>query len=144
MTQALIAFSRFMQTLGWWLIPAVVVGTGFVLFRFHKTPAGKEIIDRVVLMIAGLRIALPQGRHDAVRSHARGLTRCRSRFRPIDRLDRRCTDDEPDLQGRPLLPRAGPGGQGPQRDPRSAAGSFTPMSSPSSPPARKPESCPRA
>ena len=50
MTQALIAFSRFMQTLGWWLVPAVMVGTGFVLLKFYKTPPGKDLIDRLILM----------------------------------------------------------------------------------------------
>jgi type IV pilus assembly protein PilC len=51
LTVALITFSRFMQTLGWWLIPAVLVGAGFVLLRFYKTPAGKDLIDRLVLMM---------------------------------------------------------------------------------------------
>ena len=51
MTRALIAFSQFMQTLGWWLVPAIAIGTGVVLFRFYKTPAGKDLMDRMVLMM---------------------------------------------------------------------------------------------
>jgi type IV pilus assembly protein PilC len=50
-TVALITFSRFMQTLGWWLVPAVLVGTGFVLLRVYRTPAGKDYIDRLVLFV---------------------------------------------------------------------------------------------
>jgi type IV pilus assembly protein PilC len=50
-TQALIAFSGFMQKLGWWLVPAVLVGTGFVLLRYYKTPMGKDLIDRLALMM---------------------------------------------------------------------------------------------
>ncbi len=51
MTLALITFSRFMATLGWWLVPAVFVGSGFALLRFYKTPMGKDLIDRLVLMM---------------------------------------------------------------------------------------------
>ncbi len=50
MTQALMSFSNFMQALGWWLVPAVMVGTIVFLFKFYKTTAGKNILDRIVLM----------------------------------------------------------------------------------------------
>jgi type IV pilus assembly protein PilC len=50
MTQALMSFSGFMQLIGWWLVPAVMVGTGVFLLRAYKTPAGKAVMDRLVLM----------------------------------------------------------------------------------------------
>jgi len=50
MTQALMTFSRFMSSIGWWLVPAVLVGTGVFLVRFHKTKGGKELMDRMALM----------------------------------------------------------------------------------------------
>ena len=40
-----------MATLGWWLIPAVLVGSGFALLQFYRRPAGKDLIDRLVLMM---------------------------------------------------------------------------------------------
>ena len=51
LTQALMAFSRFMSMLGWWLIPAALVGSAFVLLRLYKTTAGKDLMDRLVLMM---------------------------------------------------------------------------------------------
>jgi type IV pilus assembly protein PilC len=50
MTRALIAFSGFMQTLGWWLVPVGMVGAGFLLLRFYRTPPGKDLMDRLALM----------------------------------------------------------------------------------------------
>jgi type II secretory pathway component PulF len=50
MTQALIIFSRFMQTLGWWIVPAALIGGGFLLLRFYRTPPGKDLMDRLALM----------------------------------------------------------------------------------------------
>jgi type II secretory pathway component PulF len=37
--------------LGWWLIPALIVGGGFLLLRFYKTSQGKYLMDRLVLMV---------------------------------------------------------------------------------------------
>ncbi len=51
MTQALMSFSNFMQVIGWWLVPAIMVGTLVFLFRAYKTPAGKAVLDRFVLMM---------------------------------------------------------------------------------------------
>src|SRR5439155_23049242 len=48
-TRALMAFSRFMQLLGWWLIPALAVGAAFLLSRLYKTSAGKDLMDRLIL-----------------------------------------------------------------------------------------------
>lgn len=50
-SRVLIAFSQFIQTIGYWLIPTVVVATPFMLIRFYKTPPGKAIIDRMVLWL---------------------------------------------------------------------------------------------
>jgi type II secretory pathway component PulF len=49
MTLALMAFSRFMRLMGWWLIPAAIVGSIFFLSRLYKTPQGKYLMDRLVL-----------------------------------------------------------------------------------------------
>jgi type IV pilus assembly protein PilC len=48
-SQVLMAFSAFVQHIGWWLIPAAMIGTPFLLFHLYKTPAGKGIMDRLVL-----------------------------------------------------------------------------------------------
>jgi type IV pilus assembly protein PilC len=48
-SRLLMAFSKFVQSIGWVVIPVVVIGTPFLLFRFYKTAAGKRIIDRLGL-----------------------------------------------------------------------------------------------
>jgi type II secretory pathway component PulF len=48
-SQVLMGFSGFVQWIGWWLIPLIMIGTPFLLVRFYKTPAGKGIMDRLVL-----------------------------------------------------------------------------------------------
>ena len=45
------AFSGFMRAMGWWLVPAVVLGTPFLLYRFYKTDFGKNLLDRLILRI---------------------------------------------------------------------------------------------
>jgi type II secretory pathway component PulF len=50
-SQVLIAISTFMRSIGWWLVPVIIVGTPFLLFNFYKTPPGKELIDRIGLRI---------------------------------------------------------------------------------------------
>ena len=40
-SRILMAFSDFVQTAGWWLIPLVLVGAPVVLFWFYRTPAGQ-------------------------------------------------------------------------------------------------------
>ncbi len=50
-SRVLMAFSQFVQSFGWWLMPAVMIGTPFLLFRFYKTDAGKALMDRLVLMM---------------------------------------------------------------------------------------------
>jgi type II secretory pathway component PulF len=49
-SRMLIAFSQFVQTIGWWLIPVIVVATPFVLLRLYKSGKGKSVMDRMVLM----------------------------------------------------------------------------------------------
>ena len=48
-SRALIAFSNFVSWVGWWLIPLVLVGTPFLIYRFYKTSPGKALIDRLIL-----------------------------------------------------------------------------------------------
>ena len=48
-SEVLLAFSRFVQSIGWWLIPAAMIGTPFLLIYIYKTPAGKALMDRMVL-----------------------------------------------------------------------------------------------
>jgi type II secretory pathway component PulF len=48
-SQVLLGFSAFVQRIGWWLIPTVMIGTPFLLIHLYKTPAGKGIMDRLVL-----------------------------------------------------------------------------------------------
>ncbi len=50
-SRILMGFSHFVQSGGWWIMPAVLIGTPFVLFRIYKTESGKAIMDRLVLMI---------------------------------------------------------------------------------------------
>jgi type II secretory pathway component PulF len=46
---ALMAFSQFVQVIGWWLLPLLLAGSPFLLMWFYRTPAGKSIMDRAVL-----------------------------------------------------------------------------------------------
>jgi type II secretory pathway component PulF len=49
-SRALMAFSHFVQVVGWWLIPAIAIATPFLLIRLYKTRKGKRIMDRLALM----------------------------------------------------------------------------------------------
>jgi type II secretory pathway component PulF len=47
----LIAISHFVATIGWWLIPLLMIGTPILLVTLYKrTKGGKEIMDRLALM----------------------------------------------------------------------------------------------
>jgi type II secretory pathway component PulF len=48
-SEALIAFSGFVKWGGWWIIPAVMIGTPILLLRAYKTREGKSVMDRVAL-----------------------------------------------------------------------------------------------
>jgi type II secretory pathway component PulF len=49
-SQVLMGFSHFVQSYGWWLMPVIMIATPFVLLNLYKTPSGKAIMDRMVLM----------------------------------------------------------------------------------------------
>jgi type II secretory pathway component PulF len=50
-TRLLMAFSAFMQWVGWWAVPLAVVAGLFLLNRFYKTPPGKATLDRFLLAV---------------------------------------------------------------------------------------------
>ncbi|HWE35431.1 MAG TPA: type II secretion system F family protein [Isosphaeraceae bacterium] len=50
-TRLLVDVTHFMTRLGWWLVPALLVGGTFVLLRAYRTPAGKAAIDEVGLHV---------------------------------------------------------------------------------------------
>lgn len=59
-TRALIALTNFVQRFGWWAGPIAVIAVVFGLIQFHKTPAGKVILDRTMLRIPVLGKLLRQ------------------------------------------------------------------------------------
>jgi type II secretory pathway component PulF len=50
-SRILMGISQFVQTIGWWLIPLVLVSTPVLLVYFYKTPLGRQIMDRIALRI---------------------------------------------------------------------------------------------
>jgi type IV pilus assembly protein PilC len=48
-SEILMAFSGFVQYIGWWLIPVAMISTPFLLLYIYKTPAGKAVMDRMAL-----------------------------------------------------------------------------------------------
>jgi type II secretory pathway component PulF len=50
-SRALMAFSRFVQTLGWWLIPLVMIGGPFLLLSIYRTGAGKRLLDNLIIRV---------------------------------------------------------------------------------------------
>jgi type IV pilus assembly protein PilC len=50
-SQFLMAFAAFVRVMGWWLIPAAVFGTPFLLIYLYKTSAGRQVMDRIALSI---------------------------------------------------------------------------------------------
>ena len=48
-SEILMAFSGFVQYIGWWLIPVAMISTPFLLIYSYKTAAGKALMDRMVL-----------------------------------------------------------------------------------------------
>jgi type II secretory pathway component PulF len=50
-TKLLIAFSDFVVAMGWWLVPAAVIGGGIFLVKFYKTDAGKSLLDGLALRV---------------------------------------------------------------------------------------------
>jgi type IV pilus assembly protein PilC len=50
-SRILMAFTRFVQALGWWLIPLVMIGGPLLLLFLYKTETGKHVIDRLVIRV---------------------------------------------------------------------------------------------
>jgi type II secretory pathway component PulF len=50
-SRILMAISAFVGSIGWWLIPLLMVGTPFFLIYLYKTAAGKQVMDRIALAI---------------------------------------------------------------------------------------------
>jgi type II secretory pathway component PulF len=50
-SRVLMAISAFVGSIGWWLIPLVMVGTPFLLVYLYRTQGGKQVMDRVALAI---------------------------------------------------------------------------------------------
>jgi type II secretory pathway component PulF len=50
-SRVLLGISAFVRTIGWWLIPVVMVATPFALLRAYKTKGGKAIMDRIALRL---------------------------------------------------------------------------------------------
>ena len=88
-SQILMAFSGFVQYIGWWLIPAVMISTPFLLIYLYKTPRREGDHGSLGAGDAGLRLALPQDRHFPLCADALGLAQRRSRRGQLDRHDRR-------------------------------------------------------
>lgn len=49
-SRALLAFSGFISAGGWWLFPVVLIGGPVLLLQFYRTPAGRAILDRIILV----------------------------------------------------------------------------------------------
>ena len=143
-SRILMGISAFVQGIGWWLIPLVMIATPFVLVHVYKTRGGKSVMDRIALADADLRQALPDARYHAVCPHALGLARCGGRRWQLDRSDRRCAADDPDPKGGSLGASADHRRPRAERDRSTARGNSHPTSSRSSAPEKKPASFPRA
>lgn len=50
-SRILMGFSDFIQALGWWLVPLVMIATPILAWRFYKTKPGKRLIDGLVLWV---------------------------------------------------------------------------------------------
>src|SRR4029453_17471695 len=50
-TRLLMGFSTFVQQLGWWLIPVVVIGAVFGLIWAYRTRTGKAALDELSLYV---------------------------------------------------------------------------------------------
>jgi type IV pilus assembly protein PilC len=50
-SRILMGFSTFVQYAGWWLMPLILFGSPFLLLKLYRTPPGKAIMDRAVLMM---------------------------------------------------------------------------------------------
>jgi type II secretory pathway component PulF len=57
-SRVLMAFSDFVQTLGWWLLPVLVIAVPLAVFQIYRTRAGKRLMDEVALWVPVLGLFL--------------------------------------------------------------------------------------
>jgi type IV pilus assembly protein PilC len=57
-SRILMAFSAFVGSSGWWMIPLVMIGVPVLLIQAYKTRAGKGVMDRIALYIPVLGLLL--------------------------------------------------------------------------------------
>jgi type II secretory pathway component PulF len=57
-SRVLMAFSNFIQTLGWWLVPVVLVLTPIIIYRIYRTHLGKRVMDELALWVPVLGLLL--------------------------------------------------------------------------------------
>jgi type II secretory pathway component PulF len=50
-SRALMAFSKFIQMLGWWLIPIVLIAGPIAVYRIYRTAPGKRVMDELALWV---------------------------------------------------------------------------------------------
>lgn len=50
-SRVLMAFSAFMGSMGWWLVPLALVAIPFLAVRLYKTAAGKRVLDELALYV---------------------------------------------------------------------------------------------
>ena len=50
-SRVLMGFSRFMTTMGWWLVPVVAVGGAVGAVIWYRTPKGREVLDGMSMYI---------------------------------------------------------------------------------------------
>ena len=50
-SRILMAFSRFIQTLGWWLVPLLLIVGPLLVVRAYRTRAGKRLMDEMALWV---------------------------------------------------------------------------------------------
>ena len=57
-TRLLMDYSDFMQKLGWWLVPVLVIGGLMAVFQIYRTRVGKRVMDEVALWVPVLGMLL--------------------------------------------------------------------------------------
>lgn len=50
-SRILMAFSAFVGSSGWWMIPLVMIGGPVVLYKLYQTQSGKAVMDRIALYV---------------------------------------------------------------------------------------------
>jgi type II secretory pathway component PulF len=57
-SRVLMAFSAFIQTLGWWLVPLVAIATPIIVVQLYRTRLGKSVMDELALWVPVLGLLL--------------------------------------------------------------------------------------